>query len=89
MAMERASKFDMQGVTEWKEKDGQIKVILKVNSYSELNDYFINIINANLPVVKIHDAGRTQFRARYCYLYWYRAIPSERIDPIVKDLKLL
>ena len=31
MAMERASKFDMQAVTEWKEKDGQIKVILKVN----------------------------------------------------------
>jgi peptidyl-tRNA hydrolase, PTH2 family len=27
MAMERASKYDMQGVIDWKEEDGQIKVI--------------------------------------------------------------
>ena len=89
MAMERASKFDMQGVTEWKEEDGQIKVILKVNSYSELNDYFINIINANLPVVKIHDAGRTQLEPDTVTCIGIGPIPSERIDPIVKDLKLL
>ncbi|MFZ0327129.1 MAG: peptidyl-tRNA hydrolase Pth2 [Nitrososphaeraceae archaeon] len=89
MAMERASKYDMQGVIDWKEEDGQIKVILKVNSYSELNDYFINIINANLPVVKIHDAGRTQLEPDTVTCIGIGPVPSERIDPIVKDLKLL
>src|SRR5215813_7311 len=89
MAMDMASKFDMKGVTEWKEEDGQIKVILKVNSYSELNDYFINIINAHLPVVKVHDAGRTQLEPDTVTCIGIGPIPSERIDPIIRDLKLL
>ena len=89
MAMERTGIFDMQGVTAWKRDDGQIKVILKVNSYTELNDYFINIINANLPVVKIHDAGRTQLEPDTVTCIGIGPISSELIDPIVKDLKLL
>jgi PTH2 family peptidyl-tRNA hydrolase len=63
MAMEKTIRYNPSWVTDWKDEDGQIKVVLKVNSYSELNDYFIHTINARLPVVKVHDAGKTQIES--------------------------
>jgi PTH2 family peptidyl-tRNA hydrolase len=89
MAMEKTSEYNPHWVTEWKDENGQIKVVLKVNSYSELNDYFITTINAKLPVVKVHDAGKTQIEPNTVTCIGIGPVPSERIDPIVKGLKLL
>ena len=89
MAMEKTFIYNPNWVTDWKDEDGQIKVVLKVNSYSELNDYFIHTINARLPVVKVHDAGKTQIEPNTVTCIGIGPVPSERIDPIVKGLKLL
>ena len=89
MAMEKTSMYNPKWVTEWKDEHGQIKVVLKVGSYRELNDYFIDIINAKLPVVKVHDAGKTQIEPDTVTCIGIGPVPAECIDRIVKDLKLL
>jgi peptidyl-tRNA hydrolase, PTH2 family len=89
MAMEKTSIYNPKWVTDWKEENGQIKVVLKVNSYNELNECFIDTINAKLPVVKVHDAGKTQIEPNTVTCIGIGPVPSERIDPIVKGLKLL
>jgi len=89
MSMEKTGINNSNWVSDWKEECGQIKVILKVNSGSELNDYFIEIINAKLPVVKVHDAGKTQIEPNTVTCIGIGPVPAERIDPIIKDLKLL
>jgi peptidyl-tRNA hydrolase, PTH2 family len=89
MAMEKTLMYNPNWVTEWKDEHGQIKVVLKVNSYSELNEYFIDIINAKLPVVKVHDAGKTQIEPDTVTCIGIGPAPAEYIDRIVKDLKLL
>ena len=87
MSMEKTGMNNSNWVSDWKEECGQIKVILKVNSGSELNDYFIDVINANLPVVKVHDAGKTQIEPNTVTCIGIGPVPAERIDPIIKDLK--
>jgi peptidyl-tRNA hydrolase, PTH2 family len=89
MAMEKTSIYNPKWVTDWKDENGQIKVVLKVNSYNELNEYFIDTINAKLPVVKVHDAGKTQIEPNTVTCIGIGPVPSECIDPIVKGLKLL
>lgn len=89
IAMERTSRYNPNWVTDWKDEDGQIKFVLKVNSYSELNDYFIDTTNARLPVVKVHDAGKTKIEPNTVTCIRIDPVPAERIDSIVKDLNLL
>jgi PTH2 family peptidyl-tRNA hydrolase len=89
MAMEKTRIYNPNWVADWKDEYGQIKVVLKVNSYSELNEYFIDIINAKLPVVKVHDAGKTQLEPNTVSCIGVGPVPAESIDRIVKDLKLL
>jgi peptidyl-tRNA hydrolase, PTH2 family len=89
MAMERTSIHNSSWVSDWKDLYGQMKVVLKVNGGRELNDCFVRTINAKLPVVKIHDAGKTQIEPNTITCIGIGPVPVERIDPIIKDLKLL
>jgi len=89
MAMDRTNIQNSSWVSDWKDLYGQIKVVLKVNGSRELNDCFVRIINAHLPVVKIHDAGKTQIEPNTITCIGIGPVPVDRIDPIIKDLKLL
>jgi PTH2 family peptidyl-tRNA hydrolase len=89
MAMDRTGIHNSDWVAEWKNLFGQIKVILKVSNSGELNEYFIAAMNAKLPVIKVHDAGRTQIEPNTITCIGIGPVPAECVDPIIKNLKLL
>ena len=80
---------------EWKEwlqewlNEGQPKIVVKVQNLEELNKRYEEATKLNLPVVIIEDAGKTQLEPGTITCLGIGPAPSEIIDKITGDLKLL
>lgn len=68
---------------------GQPKIVLKVDNLSELEKLKDQAESADLISSLIHDAGRTQIDAGTATCLGIGPDYDEKIDAIVKDLKLL
>lgn len=80
---------------EWKEwlhewlDEGQAKIVVKIPNLEELNKRYEEAMKLNLPVVIIQDAGKTQLEPGTVTCLGIGPAPSEIIDKITGDLKLL
>jgi len=74
----------------WLEEDNiQDKIILKVDSESKLQDLARDAFDSGINPAKIYDAGRTQLEPNTFTTLGIGPAPEEKIDPLIKDLKLL
>lgn len=73
---------------EW-ERSGMKKIVLKVNSESELIKYFQECVRSGIPCSLIHDAGLTQIPSGSPTCFGAGPADSEAIDRILGGLKLL
>jgi len=73
---------------EWKIK-GQKKIVLKVNSEKELVDVFNKAKKSVIGVSLIRDAGLTQLAPGTKTAVGMGPDKDEKIDRVIKDLKLL
>ncbi len=69
--------------------DGQAKIVLKVNSESELETVKRNAIEMGLPWSQVTDAGHTQIAPGTFTCISIGPAPEEQIDKITYELKLL
>jgi PTH2 family peptidyl-tRNA hydrolase len=69
--------------------EGQCKVVVKVNSESELNDLRRNAEALGLPAAIIHDSGLTQVAPGTATCIGIGPAPSELVDKITGELPLL
>lgn len=76
---------------EWFAKwwEGQAKIVLKVNSESELEAVKRDAIDMGLPWSQVTDAGHTQIAPGTFTCISIGPAPEEQIDKITSDLKLL
>lgn len=76
---------------EWFSKwwDGQAKIVLKVNSESELESIKRDAIDLGLPWAQVTDAGHTQIAPGTFTCLSIGPAPEDLIDKITDDLKLL
>jgi PTH2 family peptidyl-tRNA hydrolase len=68
---------------------GQPKVVVQVASVEELADVCDRARDAGLPVVVVHDSGRTQVPAGTPTCAAIGPAPSERVDAVTGPLRLL
>jgi PTH2 family peptidyl-tRNA hydrolase len=68
---------------------GQAKVVVKVKSIEELIDVRMRAEELNLPVVQVHDSGLTQIPSGTITCVGIGPAPSELIDKVTFELKLL
>ena len=68
---------------------GQAKVVVKVKSIEELMDVRMRAEELNLPVVQVHDSGLTQIPSGTITCIGIGPAPSELIDKVTFELKLL
>jgi len=74
---------------QWFKNDNQVKVVLKVKSEQELIDIMYECMLAGIKYSEIHDAGRTQIEPNTLTAVGIGPDSDEKINKIVKDLKLL
>jgi peptidyl-tRNA hydrolase, PTH2 family len=70
-------------------RDGQPKVVLRVNSQEQLHAIADQAAASGLPVQLIHDAGRTQVAEGTPTCCAIGPAPASRIDAVTADLSLL
>jgi peptidyl-tRNA hydrolase, PTH2 family len=68
---------------------GQAKVVVKVKSIEELMDVRMRAEELKLPVVQVHDSGLTQIPSGTITCVGIGPAPSELIDKVTFELKLL
>ena len=68
---------------------GQAKVVVKVKSIDELMDVRMRAEELNLPVVQVHDSGLTQIPSGTITCIGIGPAPSDLIDKVTFELKLL
>jgi PTH2 family peptidyl-tRNA hydrolase len=73
---------------EW-EHSGMKKIVLKVNSESELFQHFEECQRAGIPCALIHDAGLTQIQSGSPTCFGAGPADADAIDRILGKLKLL
>ncbi|AEF96269.1 aminoacyl-tRNA hydrolase [Methanotorris igneus] len=83
-----AEKICPNVVKEWL-REGQKKVVLKVNSEKELFDIYLTAKSLGLPCSLIKDAGRTQLEPGTTTAVGIGPEKEEKIDKVVGHLKLL
>ncbi|NOZ81554.1 MAG: peptidyl-tRNA hydrolase [Candidatus Micrarchaeota archaeon] len=69
--------------------EGMKKIVLKVRNEQELLDYYNKFRETGLPCELISDAGLTQVPPGTIVSLGCGPVPDEKIDPLIKDLKLL
>ena len=88
-AAHKIRKYNYEWYNSWLYDDNppQTKIVLKVNSSSEL----IKLAHETPPnyLAFIHDAGKTQIEPNTLTCIGIGPLPNDVIDPIIKDLKLL
>lgn len=79
----------------WKEwlnywlNEGQPKIVVKVPNLEELNKRYERAISLGLPATIIQDAGKTQLEPGTITCLGIGPAPSDLVDKITGDLKLL
>ena len=68
---------------------GQAKVVVKVKNVEELMDLRTRAEELNLPVVQVHDSGLTQIPSGTITCIGIGPAPSDLIDKVTFELKLL
>jgi peptidyl-tRNA hydrolase, PTH2 family len=68
---------------------GQAKVVLKVKTLQELTDVSNRAAELNLPVVQVQDSGLTQIPSGTITCIGIGPAPSQLVDRVTADLKLL
>ena len=68
---------------------GQAKVVVKVKNFGELMDVRMRAEELNLPVVQVKDSGLTQIPSGTITCIGIGPAPSELIDKVTFELKLL
>jgi PTH2 family peptidyl-tRNA hydrolase len=68
---------------------GQAKVVVKVKNIGELMDVRMRAEELNLPVVQVKDSGLTQIPSGTITCIGIGPAPSELIDKVTFELKLL
>ena len=69
-------------------REGQKKVVLKVNSEQELMEYYTKAKEKNIEAVLISDAGLTQIEPGSTTAVGIGPVKSSDIDPITGNLSL-
>jgi PTH2 family peptidyl-tRNA hydrolase len=72
----------------WLDED-QTRIILKVDNEVKLQELARNAFDSNINPAKIYDAGRTQLEPNTFTTLGIGPAPEEKIDPLIRDLKLL
>lgn len=70
-------------------RSGQAKVVVGVKDLGELDAIAQDAKDANLPTVRITDAGRTQVRSGTVTCVGIGPAPASRLDPVTGHLSLL
>lgn len=73
---------------EW-ERSGMKKIVLKVNSESDLHKYFQECVRSGIPCSLIQDAGLTQLPPGSATCFGAGPADEKEIDKILGHLKLL
>jgi peptidyl-tRNA hydrolase, PTH2 family len=68
---------------------GQAKVVVKVKNVEELMDVRMRAEELNLPVVQVQDSGLTQIPSGTITCIGIGPAPSDLIDKVTFELKLL
>lgn len=85
---EYAMRYNPEWYDEWK-SEGQKKVVVKVNSQKELVQYYQMAKDMRLPAFLVQDAGLTELPPGTMTTVGIGPAPSEKMDRITGDLKLL
>ena len=72
----------------WK-REGQMKIVLKVQSEAQLFEYFQKAKDAGIPVELIRDAGHTQIEPGTVTCFAAGPWDEKELDAIFGQLKLL
>jgi PTH2 family peptidyl-tRNA hydrolase len=88
MAAERTKGRKPEWFDEWFAM-GQAKVVVKVTSMEELMDVRKRAESLHLPVVQVQDSGLTQIPPGTTTCIGIGPAPSDLIDKVTSDLKLL
>lgn len=87
-AYKRVEKTNPQIARAW-EEEGQKKVVLKVNSESELLDFYNKAKSAGIPCELIRDAGHTQLEPGTLTCFAAGPWGESELDAVFGKLKLL
>lgn len=88
MAAERTKERRPEWFEEWF-SEGQAKVVAKVSSMDELVEIRKKAESLHLPVVQVHDSGLTQIPPGTSTCVGIGPAPSDLVDKVTGDLKLL
>ena len=88
MAAEKTKDRKPEWFEEWFAA-GQAKVVVKVSSMQELVEVRKLAESLHLPVVQVHDSGLTQIPPGTSTCIGIGPAPSELVDKVTNDLKLL
>lgn len=68
---------------------GQPKIVLRVDSFEQLNELEVKAQEANVVAALVRDAGRTQLEAGTATVLGLGPAPATDLDKLVAHLKLL
>jgi PTH2 family peptidyl-tRNA hydrolase len=88
MAAEKTKDRKPEWFEEWFSM-GQAKVVVKVSSMDELIEVRKRAESLHLPVVQVQDSGLTQIPPGTTTCIGIGPGPSDQIDKVTRDLKLL
>ncbi len=87
-AFERVTREHPDIANAWK-MEGQMKVVLKVQSEQELLDYYNRAKDGGIPCDLIHDAGHTQIEPGTITCFAAGPWDEKELDAVFGTLKLL
>ena len=88
MGGERVKALEKEWFNSWF-RAGQAKVVVKVNNIEELMSVKMRAQDMNLPVVQVQDSGLTQIPSGTITCIGIGPAPSQLIDKVTFELKLL
>ncbi len=87
-SVEAVLKSNKRKISEWVDK-GMPKIILKVKDLNELKNYNMKAKTLGLKTALIKDAGKTYFKKPTITCLGIGPDKKEKIDKIIKKLKLI
>jgi peptidyl-tRNA hydrolase, PTH2 family len=87
-AVEAVMKSEDETVEEWR-SEGGMKIVVKVKDEHELMEYLKHAKQMELTIALITDAGRTTIPAGTVTVLGVGPDHDDKIDKLIKDLKLM